>query len=365
MNLGFALTRHCNLRCPHCIRDDVTDVRSLPPDLFRRILDQARHLFAEVTVSFTGGEPLIHPGFDQVVDALRRRGLSWCLVTNGWHLERALPVLEKWEPWKVHLSLSGATRQVHDRERGRGSWDRLLQGLALLTSRRIPTCLSLVVDRRTRGELRRAADLAEELGASGLQYILPQPVPASAARNSDLPPDDWMEVRREVEALGREPQRPTPLGLAYGAPFEGPEETCRTFRMERMYVDAQGRVAACCQLSQYGANETEVVADLTVDSLAEARRRYAKHLEEQWRATRPDGAYRDSGLEDFPCLRCAASCGKLDWLERFPESPWHKAADMGRAASGARGAAAACTSDRESSRRLPVLAQPAGAPASG
>ena len=30
MYLGFALTEHCNLRCPHCISDDVTTVRNLP-----------------------------------------------------------------------------------------------------------------------------------------------------------------------------------------------------------------------------------------------------------------------------------------------------------------------------------------------
>ena len=36
MLLGFAITEHCNLRCPHCIRDDVTTVRSLEPALVER-----------------------------------------------------------------------------------------------------------------------------------------------------------------------------------------------------------------------------------------------------------------------------------------------------------------------------------------
>src|SRR5207237_1840907 len=58
MLLGFALTEHCNLRCPHCIRDDVTTVRSLDAALVESVLDQALDLYGSVTASFTGGEPL-------------------------------------------------------------------------------------------------------------------------------------------------------------------------------------------------------------------------------------------------------------------------------------------------------------------
>jgi len=37
MEIGFALTQHCNLRCPHCIRDDVTTVQSLSVELIKKI----------------------------------------------------------------------------------------------------------------------------------------------------------------------------------------------------------------------------------------------------------------------------------------------------------------------------------------
>ncbi|MFV0972321.1 hypothetical protein QML39_30850, partial [Klebsiella pneumoniae] len=59
------------------------------------------------------------------------------------------------------LSLSGATEAVHDAERGRGSFDRVLLAVGLLRSRGVPASLSLIVDRRTRGQLAAAAALAE------------------------------------------------------------------------------------------------------------------------------------------------------------------------------------------------------------
>ncbi len=321
MLLGLALTEHCNLRCPHCIRDDVTTVRSLDAALVESVVDQALALYGSVTVSLTGGEPLLHPDFHRLVAAFAARHIPYRFVSNGWHVRRMMPLFDRYPPEAVRLSLSGATEDVHDAERGRGSFRRVLLAVALFTSRRIPTALSIVVDRRDRHQLREAADLAEGLGCIRLHVILPQPVPGSIARASDLPPDEWMSVRDETEAIAREPGRRTIVALDYGAPFDGPETACDTFALRRIYVDTRGRVCTCCQLSQYGANETEVVADLHHESLADAHRKYVERLRELRAAQAPR---RDSGdvLDTLPCIRCARASGKLHWLTAHPASPW-------------------------------------------
>jgi MoaA/NifB/PqqE/SkfB family radical SAM enzyme len=319
MLLGFALTQHCNLRCAHCIRDDVTTVQSLSYELIASILEQARAMFGPVPVSFTGGEPLLHPQFGGLVDLLAREGHPYRFVSNGWHLARALPHLDRYAPTYVRLSLSGATEEVHDEERGRGSFHRLLLSTAILTSRSIPTHLSLVVDTRTRTQLRLAADLAESLGVHELHYILPQPVAASVMRDSDLPLDAWDDVRREIDALADEGREHVRIVLDYGFPSDGTETSCGAMSLTRLYVDAWGRLATCCQLSDYGFNESEVVADLNVVPLAEAFARFQPRIESLARASAP----RSSALaERFPCLRCARSSGKLDWLRGHARSPW-------------------------------------------
>ena len=230
MLLGFALTQHCNLRCPHCIRDDVVTVRSLEPELIMNACDDALALFGDVTASFTGGEPTLHPGWDQIVSALAARDIEYRLVTNGWHMRRMMPSFDRWPPSSVRLSLSGASQETHDADRGRDSYRRVLLAVALLTSRQIPTALSIVIDRRTHHEVRAAADLAESLGCLRLHYILPQPVPGSVARDSDLSPAEWRDVRAEIDDIAREPQRRTAIQLDYGAPaLDGePEQVCDT-----------------------------------------------------------------------------------------------------------------------------------------
>jgi MoaA/NifB/PqqE/SkfB family radical SAM enzyme len=201
----------------------------------------------------------------------------------------------------------------------------VLLAVALLTSRRIPTSLGFVVDRRDRHQLRQAADLAEALGCVSLNFALAQPVPGSAARDSDLAPHEWYAARDEILALAREPQRRTAVYLDYGAPFEGPEPACDTFAQRRLYVDARGRLSLCCQLSEYGDNENDVVADLTTTSFTEAWPRYTARLDELGRANAAL-ASRGNAFDPFPCLRCARALGKMAWLADYPASPWHGAA---------------------------------------
>lgn len=325
MLLGFAITQHCNLRCPHCIRDDVETVRELEPELIGRVLDDALELWGEVTVSLTGGEPLIHRRFGEIVETIASRGVPYRFVSNGWHLKRIVPLLRRHPPQSIRLSLSGADEAVHDAERGRGSYRRVLLGAALLTHLGIPSFLSIVIDRRDRHQIREAAELAEALGCIGIHYILPQPVTGSLERGTDLDPAEWWQVAREIRALAREPGRRTRIRLDYGAPFDGEEPACDTFALRRVYVDCHGRLSTCCQLSEYGFNENDVVADLTRESLREAWPRYIDRLEAQRAASAPPADGGDE-FDALPCIRCARAIGKMEWVRAYPDSVWSRAA---------------------------------------
>jgi MoaA/NifB/PqqE/SkfB family radical SAM enzyme len=319
LDLGFALTQHCNLRCPHCIRDDVTTVRSLPFEFLSSVLAQARALFGPRSVSFTGGEPLLHPEFGRIVDLLAAEGHPYRFVSNGWHLTRVLPHLERHAPTAVRLSLSGATAAVHDAERGRGSFHRVLLGIGILASRGIPTHMSFVIDTRTRGQIRRAAELAESLGAHELHYILPQPVAASVMRGSDLPLEDWDAIRDEIDGLAGEARAHVRIVRDHGFPSDGPERQCSTMSRSRLFVDAWGRLVSCCQLNDYGFNDAEVVADLTVTPLADALGNFHAHIDRLIESSAPRS---DALAERFPCMRCARANGKLSWLRDHTRSPW-------------------------------------------
>jgi hypothetical protein len=109
----------------------------------------------------------------------------------------------------------------------------------------------------------------------------------------------------------------------------GTEELrCDTFSHERMYVDAHGRLSMCCQLSEYGDNEADVVADLRKETLHDVWGRYTTRMAELERAS---AELRQAGgeFDAFPCIRCARVLGKMEWIRQYPASPWAGAAETG------------------------------------
>jgi MoaA/NifB/PqqE/SkfB family radical SAM enzyme len=80
------VTRRCNLACGYCNEyDDFS-----PPVPLATLVARVDRLAALSTASitFTGGEPLLHPDLDQVVRAGRRHGMIVTVITNGFRLSR-------------------------------------------------------------------------------------------------------------------------------------------------------------------------------------------------------------------------------------------------------------------------------------
>ena len=326
MDLGFELSNLCNLHCTHCIRGShQATIERLDLALIRRVLDEATQLFDSVEVVFTGGEPLASDLFPDVVHALAERGIAYRFVTNGWLLPRHLPLLQAHPPRFVRVSLSGATEETHDQQRGRGSFRRAVLGAASLLSRGMAAELSMLLTRRSRSEIGEAVALAADLRARALHLTLMQPTPETAGEGTDLSPAQWREIVHEVNALA--PYAPVSVVLDYGGPSPMPRERCKTLALRQIYVDARGRVPFCCQLSRYGGGGEQILGDLRTESLAtiaarasEAYDAFHADTERLYRIGKLDA------LDDFPCMSCARRHGQTRFLAAFPTHPWAKLA---------------------------------------
>ena len=102
----------CNLRCTGCGRireyedslDDQLTVEST--------MEAVRESGAPV-VSITGGEPLLHPNIDEIVQRLIDEGFYIYLCTNGLLLEEKLDLFEPSQKLAFAVHLDG-TAEVHD-----------------------------------------------------------------------------------------------------------------------------------------------------------------------------------------------------------------------------------------------------------
>ena len=77
-------TRRCNLSCTYCNEFDDFSKPVPAAEMFRRI-DLLADLGTSI-ISFSGGEPLLHPELDDLIARIRRRGAIAGMITNGYLL---------------------------------------------------------------------------------------------------------------------------------------------------------------------------------------------------------------------------------------------------------------------------------------
>ncbi len=132
----------CNLACAGCY------IESSPRNDRLAFLTRAdlRGYLAEIAsgglgtrlVGFTGGEPFINPALPGMLEDVLGAGLNALVLTNAMRpmrkAEAALLSLRARFGGRLLLrvSLDHHGREVHDRERGAGSWEASLDGLAWL-----------------------------------------------------------------------------------------------------------------------------------------------------------------------------------------------------------------------------------------
>ena len=178
----FYLTEGCNLRCRHCwlapkYQSPDKPVSALDPELFRTVIEQARPLGLS-TVKLTGGEPLLHPQVDELLDTVSAAGLGLVVETNGVLCSPALA--EKIKATSpnplVSVSLDGADAPTHEWVRGvAGCFEDALAGVRSLTAAGIRPQLIMSVMRHNKDQLEAVVRLAESLNASSVKFNLVQP----------------------------------------------------------------------------------------------------------------------------------------------------------------------------------------------
>jgi radical SAM protein with 4Fe4S-binding SPASM domain len=125
------LTYRCNLDCFLCYND--TSLKGLPLTC-KEYLDLLADLagMGVMDLTFSGGEPLVHPDFFTLGARARQLGFVVRIKSNGHALGRSLSRRLKAEvdPFQLDISLHGATAAVHDRQtRVPGSFERLVDNL--------------------------------------------------------------------------------------------------------------------------------------------------------------------------------------------------------------------------------------------
>ncbi len=104
----LVVTRRCNLSCGYCFEYDQVSPPVPLEDLRERIDHLAR--LRSVLVTLTGGEPLLHPDIAAVVEHVRARGMTPVMNSNGFLLSRErIARLDRAGLYALQLSIDNLT----------------------------------------------------------------------------------------------------------------------------------------------------------------------------------------------------------------------------------------------------------------
>jgi SynChlorMet cassette radical SAM/SPASM protein ScmF len=177
----FYLTEGCNLRCRHCwiapkYQSEADQYLALDLDLFKSIIDQAKAL-GLTGAKLTGGEPLLHPQINEILEYIQTQELRVTVETNGVLCTPELA--EKMAACKdpfVSVSLDGADAEKHEWVRGvTGCFEAALRGIQNLAEVGLRPQLIMTIMRQNKGQMESLVRLAEGLGAGSVKFNILQP----------------------------------------------------------------------------------------------------------------------------------------------------------------------------------------------
>ncbi len=150
----------CNLRCTHCFVSCGPEADTHAPMSRAEV---AGHVADALALGarefyFTGGEPFLHPEMEEILADTLAHGPSTVLTNGTLFTDRRIATLAALSAasryaLELRVSLDGASSEEHDRFRGAGTFERILDGLRRLARAGL---LPIVTATRTTDEDPRA-----------------------------------------------------------------------------------------------------------------------------------------------------------------------------------------------------------------
>jgi SynChlorMet cassette radical SAM/SPASM protein ScmF len=223
--LYFYLTEGCNLACRHCWLAPKYDPQgdrysSLPVELFETAIQEAKAIGLQ-RVKLTGGEPLLHPQIQRLLQIVRREGVGLVMETNGVLMtaDLAAQIASCSAPF-VSVSLDGADAETHEWVRGvSGCFEATKSGIRNLVETGIRPQVIMSLFRENVDQVEALVRLAQRLGASSVKFNVIQPTARGEQlhkASSTLGVGELIELGRWVDL---ELSRTTELSLYFDYPL--------------------------------------------------------------------------------------------------------------------------------------------------
>lgn len=169
--LELQITDKCNLKCKHCFVGKSQN-NELPIAIIEKILDEFLQMQG-LRVMITGGEPLMHRGFERLNMILPKYACRKVLFTNGLLLNSQ--ILKNLNVDEIQFSIDGMERG-HDALRGKGTFLSVIEKLQNAKEIGFPVSVATVVHCDNLDEFDEMETFFKEIGIKDWTVDIPSPV---------------------------------------------------------------------------------------------------------------------------------------------------------------------------------------------
>lgn len=254
--LDLHITNKCSLRCRHCVFS--SGERILPEmdfeEISRLIEDFSAITAREGTINLFGGEALLRKDIFDIVDRVKKEGLSAGITTNC-HVPGDLTekILERGIN-RFTCDLDGAAPETHDWLRNmKGNFDEAVKTLKKSVAKNIYTTVNSVLYEDNIGQALPVLELCGGIGVNGLAFYYLTPTGRGVNISSQVVgPEKWLETKKMVSdwVARHSPQFSVCWEEAY-EPVGGVKKhpwRCEKEHAETIFVRCDGEVYSCALL---------------------------------------------------------------------------------------------------------------------
>ena len=109
---NFELTQNCNFSCPMCYVHESKRQEELSTKTWLSLAEQAKNA-GTLFLLLTGGEPFLRADFEELYTAFSKMGFLISINTNGSLVKEYLPLLKKYPPFRINVSLYAAQKNAY------------------------------------------------------------------------------------------------------------------------------------------------------------------------------------------------------------------------------------------------------------
>lgn len=240
------VTNRCNYKCKFCLRQgNLTEIEDFPDTLIdtcELLLNKFPTIKGVCICGF--GEPFLSPHLKWIIQYLNNRNVVTGLITNGSLLRDKIDDLIL--PSYISVSLNAINAQMHEEQTGvPNMFDIVCEGI-MKTTKKVPTYLSYVCDKKTIQYIPEFLVLAKKLGVKGvyLHNILPHLLTTEDNKNEFLSSVLTIKDTDLVEQLRSLPDSNMILKYPTLIDPEKPLRFCE-FPFNSIAINGNGSISVC------------------------------------------------------------------------------------------------------------------------